>query len=193
MDIWENQFLFYAKLKENNLYDELLIILRDFFHKTEDINLIAKDWDNEMAELFGNYAHCNEDNRIEIIKNIIFSFSENAKKYKKLIREKYKNSSNPNAISKKYLTNICQYFFDIKNDIHHCICEELFRNMMNGDDSNVYVYIDNYQTFYQHDNKPYMSAFMHATEEEFEPIEYLHCSLVTKEMLSYLDSCHDCR
>lgn len=184
MDIWEKQFLFYAKLKENNLYDELLVILRDFFHKTEDINLIAKDWDNEMAELFSDY-YSEEFKRTEIIKNIIFSFSENAKRYKKLIREKYKNSSNPNAISKKYLTNICQYFFDLKNDIHHCICEELFRNMMNGDDSNVYVYIDNYQTFYQHDNKPYMSAFMHATEEEFEPIEYLHCSLVTKEMLSY--------
>lgn len=184
MDIWEKQFLFYAKLKENNLYDELLIILRDFFHKTEDINLIAKDWDNEMAELFSDY-YSEEFKRTEIIKNIIFRFSGNAKKYKKLIREKYKNSSNPNAISKKYLTNICQYFFDIKNDIHHCICEELFRNMMNGDDSNVYVYIDNYQTFYQHDNKPYMSAFMHATEEEFKPAEYLHCSLVTQDMLTY--------
>ena len=85
----------------------------------------------------------------------------------------------------KSLVDICKYIIDLNDNIHHCICEELFRKTLRGD--TVFVYIDNYNVI-RNDNgesATYMTPFLNASDEIGETVEYIHCSVVSEDMLFY--------
>ncbi len=184
MDIWEEQFRFYCYLKGPDFFRELLDSIWYFYAMTEefDPNDVG---DNELHQLIHTFYRSREPESLKILKSIINYFATQAVERKKELKEELKEESKPNSVQIKYMIGICQYFIDLNNDLHHCICEELFKEIENGEE--VLVYIDNhdYISSFKNEDAPYMSAFMNAEEKIGNPIDYLHCSLVTKNMISY--------
>ena len=185
MDIWEQQYSFYSGLKSTNSDDDLIRLAADFMEMSKSFNLNTHYIEKILSDLYDECDKHKEPEYFVFFKAFIFSFATNAVDMKKSLKGELKNASRPKSTLIKYLINICEYFIDLKDNIHHCICEELFKEIKNGEE--VMVYIDNhdYISSLKNEDAPYMSAFMNAEEEIGNPIDHLHCSLVTKSMISY--------
>lgn len=207
MTVWEKQYDFYKSLPNyyNTLLDTVAIYdcLNEALYRISYYYLYHFPDDSKRAfidelrnTLYDDYQrfiivfHSDEEDNSKPIEfrdkeaecKLFNSLADSAKEIKSYINKEIEIAPEPYRAWFKALKSICNHIVRLKNNIHHCICKEMFASVFHGE--TVYVYIDNYDVI-PSDKEHYMSAFMNATPEAGEPVEYLHCSVVSKKMLDY--------
>lgn len=102
------------------------------------------------------------------------SFFDRVKSF--LIKERILGIPIPEDISK------CNY-----ENIHKDMCKKIFDSIESG--HKFYAFIDNYDRYKHLETETYFSPFInysqYASSEEKDPEYYLHCSILTDEMMEY--------
>ena len=186
-DVWEKQMEFYLKLTESYNSDKLI---EDFSFMLRVLE--AGEYKKRLKiiiwnmQFWGIWPFRNLKVEKKDWKHVDFAeIAERARRFKKVLQKEEKYAPKPIKSFLKFLEDTCKYIIKLNDNIHHCICEELFHETLRGEE--VFVYIDNYDVI-RNDNREsvdYMTSFMNAADEIGETVEYLHCSVVSKDMLIY--------
>lgn len=181
MSVWEKQYDFYSELKPDNHYNNIsdcdfYLCLTVLSYKDDLLSYYPEINLSSLLDILDYSCKKDEDN------HYLPELTRNAKKVKKLLRKHIKKVDPPFDELLKAIVHHCDFIIKLHDRIHHFICEEMFERMNQGDE--VYVHIDNLDII-NADSSEDDRYSLKFSNEVGEPVYYLHCSLVSREMLEY--------
>lgn len=181
MSVWKKQYDFYSELKPDNHYNNIsgcdfYLYLTVAFYKDELLSYYPEINVSSLLDILGPSCKRDEDN------HYLPELTQKAKQIKKLLKKHIKKVDPPFDELLRAIVLHCDFIIKMHDRIHHFICEEMFEQMKQGDE--VYVHIDNLDII-NADSSEDDRYSLKFSNEVGEPVYYLHCSLVSREMLEY--------